>query len=236
MSSLKIPFIVSILFHGIALFSVAVFYQPAREALMNVTPLEFIHLPQEENAPPIKERAEQTNLSKKIKTSPPQNREEKREGPREIIAPSITKQTVETETLHIHHSSTIIQQEANTQVQPDNDRKEGDSKQNLSDSKEAGSSSEVTLFKAMVRDKIENAKFYPRWAQERGYEGIVGVQFAILPDGNVANIKIVRPCHCEILNKAACEAIMKAAPFSPRPNDIGDKEMAMEIDIGFRLE
>jgi hypothetical protein len=36
--------------------------------------------------------------------------------------------------------------------------------------------------------------------------------------------------------KAACETIMKAAPFSPRPNDIEDKEIAMEIDIGFRLE
>ncbi|HKZ47117.1 MAG TPA: TonB family protein [Thermodesulfobacteriota bacterium] len=238
MSNLKIPFIVSVLFHGITLFSVAVFYQPAREALMNVTPVEFIHLSQEESAQPIKlkQRAEQANLPKKIKTSLPQNKEESKEEPKEIIAPSITKQAVETETPHVHHSSTITQQEASIQAQADNDRKEGDSKQSLPDDKETGSSSEVNLFTAMVRNKIENVKFYPRWARERGYEGIVGVQFLILPDGNITNVKIVRPCHCEVLNSAAREAIMKAAPFSPRPNDIEDKEIAMEIDIGFRLE
>jgi len=88
----------------------------------------------------------------------------------------------------------------------------------------------------MVRSKIEKAKFYPRWARERGYEGVVGVQFVILPDGKVGGVKVVRPCHCEILNKAACEAIMKAAPFNPRPKDVEDGEMAMEIDIGFKLE
>ncbi|MBI5048332.1 MAG: energy transducer TonB, partial [Deltaproteobacteria bacterium] len=77
---------------------------------------------------------------------------------------------------------------------------------------------------------------YPRWARERGYEGVVGVHFVIQPDGNVADIKVVRPCHCDILNKAACEAIKKAAPFNPRPDELMGKEMAMELDVGFRLE
>jgi len=35
--------------------------------------------------------------------------------------------------------------------------------------------------------------------------------------------------------KAVCEAIMKAAPFHPRPKETENKEMAMEIAIGFRL-
>ncbi len=100
----------------------------------------------------------------------------------------------------------------------------------------SGNGEEMSLFRAMVRTKIERSKFYPRWARERGFEGVVGVRFTLLPDGGVTDIKVVRPCHCEILNKAACEAIMKAAPFNPRPVDVADKEMAMEVDISYRLD
>ena len=95
---------------------------------------------------------------------------------------------------------------------------------------------EMSLFRAMVRTKIERSKFYPRWARERGFEGVVGVRFVVHPDGGVTDVKVVRPCHCEVLNKAACEAIMKAAPFNPRPIEVADKEMAMEIDISYRLD
>jgi len=95
---------------------------------------------------------------------------------------------------------------------------------------------EMSLFRAMVRTKIERSKFYPRWARERGFEGVVGVRFVVHPDGGVSDVTIVRPCHCEVLNKAACEAIMKAAPFNPRPLEVADKEMAMEVDISYRLD
>lgn len=100
----------------------------------------------------------------------------------------------------------------------------------------SGNGEEMSMFRAMVRTKIEKSKFYPRWARERGFEGVVGIRFTLLPDGGVTDIKIVRPCHCEVLNKAACEAIMKAAPFNPRPLEVADKEMAMEVDISYRLD
>ncbi|MBI5749784.1 MAG: energy transducer TonB [Nitrospinae bacterium] len=100
----------------------------------------------------------------------------------------------------------------------------------------SGNGEEMSLFRAMVKTKIERAKFYPRWAREKGFEGVVGVRFVVHPDGGVSDVTIVRPCHCEILNKAACEAIMKAAPFNPRPVEVADKEMAMEVDISYRLD
>ena len=37
-------------------------------------------------------------------------------------------------------------------------------------------------------------------------------------------------------SKAACEAITKAAPFHPTPEEPEGKEMVMEIDINFKLE
>ncbi|MBI3812943.1 MAG: TonB family protein [Nitrospinae bacterium] len=58
----------------------------------------------------------------------------------------------------------------------------------------------------------------------------------VTQDGGIGDVKIVRPCHCEILNKAACDAIMKAAPFHPKPKELEAKEMAMEIDISYRLD
>lgn len=100
----------------------------------------------------------------------------------------------------------------------------------------AGIGSEISLFKAMVRGKIERAKFYPGSARKEGYQGTVGVRFVLLPDGNVRDIKVVRPLPYETLNSAACEAIKRAAPFRPRPKELEGKEMAMEIDIIFRLE
>jgi TonB family protein len=62
------------------------------------------------------------------------------------------------------------------------------------------------------------------------------VRFTVLPDGGVNNVMIVKPCNCEILNKAACEIVMKASPFQPKPEELEGKAMSMEIDIGFRLE
>lgn len=111
-----------------------------------------------------------------------------------------------------------------------------DSKYGVSGGTGSGNGEEMSMFRAMVRTKIERSKFYPRWARERGFEGVVGVRFTLLPDGGVTDVKVVRPCHCEVLNKAACEAIMKAAPFNPRPVDVADKEMAMEVDISYRLD
>lgn len=100
----------------------------------------------------------------------------------------------------------------------------------------AGIGGEISLFKAMVRGKIERAKFYPGSARKEGYQGTVGVRFVLLPDGGVRDIKVVRPLPYETLNSAACEAIKRAAPFRPRPKELEGKEMAMEIDIIFRLE
>lgn len=224
MSSLKTPFIISVLFHGIALFSLAVFYQPAREAFMNITPLEFIHLPQEEKG--VQQRPKQAAATKKVEAVQPSKMEEKR-----------VEEKVETETPHVDQAILpIVKQEGAQSIKVNDVEEDSSAKNNFSDNNKTGAGNESNLFEAMVKSKIEKAKFYPRWARQRGYEGVVGVQFVIKPDGNIIGIKVVRPCHCDILNKAACEAIMKAAPFSPRPKEMENNEMAMEVNIGFRLE
>lgn len=236
MSSLKTPFIISVLFHRIALFSLAVFYQPAREAFMNITPVEFIHLPQEEKG--IQQRPKQKAAAKKAEAVQPSKTEEKREEiKKEPEKPAEERKTAQAEELPEPPAPVApAASETDAGISAAAPVVTEVSKYGLEGGTGKGSGDELALFRTMVRTKIERAKFYPRWARERGFEGVVGVRFVILPDGKVDDVKVVRPCHCEILNRAACEAIKKASPFNPRPKELEGREMAMEIDISFRLE
>lgn len=86
-------------------------------------------------------------------------------------------------------------------------------------------------YKDMVRSAIEAAKFYPMSARERGYEGVVGVRFKVAPDGSVMDVEVASPCHCDALNKAACEAVKRASPLPPSPETV-----TMEVTLSYRLE
>jgi len=94
---------------------------------------------------------------------------------------------------------------------------------------------EMQMFKSLVRQKIEKAKFYPQLARRRGYEGAVGVRFTLHSDGGVENVEIVAPCHCDILNKAACNAVKEAAPYPPMPDSVKGP-VHMEINLAYRLD
>lgn len=93
----------------------------------------------------------------------------------------------------------------------------------------------TAAFVSYVIQKIDRAKLYPNWARQRGYEGSVLVRFRVLPDGSVRDVAVVRQCASEILNRAACEAVERAAPFSNGPLR-PDGERVMEVSIGFRLK
>ncbi|MDH4226729.1 MAG: TonB family protein [Deltaproteobacteria bacterium] len=91
-------------------------------------------------------------------------------------------------------------------------------------------------FKSMVVSAIEKAKFYPRWARERGYEGTVGVSFTVKPDGKVEGVSVNKPCHCNALNVAAVEIVAKAAPFLKRPGALDGRDIPMNVSIAFALD
>lgn len=94
MTDLKTPFIISILFHGVILFSAVPFYQPTKEGLMDITPLEFIHLPEEEGP-------QEVVLPKKVEVHPsPLKVDEKKEEMRPIeeVNPAPPLQEAKTDT------------------------------------------------------------------------------------------------------------------------------------------
>lgn len=257
-NTLKSPFVISIIFHCLVILSIPILYQPARQAILDITPIEVLKVQEEKQlAQPIEEpkpvlkslNSGKEEPRKIVKTLPPVPKQEEKK--QEIKNEPVKTEPIQeetkiaaksdlpalpaplpskTESAANTGSSTIIAS-TNTEVKPETGSKYG-----LEGGTGKGIGDEMALFKTMVRTKIERAKFYPMWARKRGYEGVVGVKFIIQPDGNVKDVNVIKPCHCDVLNKAACEAIIKAAPFNPKPKDIENKEMAMEIDISFKLE
>mgnify|MGYP001575140973 CR=1 FL=1 len=245
-NTLKSPFAISIIFHCLVILSIPILYKPVRQAIFNITPIEVLKVQEEKPlAQPIEEpkKEEPKKVVKQFSPVPVKKEEIKNEPLKteQVQEQTKTVQTSElpalpapivskTESSANTGSSTIVTS-INTETKPETGSKYG-----LEGGKGSGNADDLSLFKTMVRAKIEKAKFYPRWARQRGHEGTVGVKFVIQPDGSVNDVHVVKPCHCDVLNKAACEAIMKAAPFNPRPDELKGKEMAMEIDIGFKLE
>ncbi len=85
-----------------------------------------------------------------------------------------------------------------------------------------------TIIMKTIRDAIEKAIIYPPIARKRGIEGTVTAEFTINNKGYPENIKIVYSSGFNILDSAAKNTIVKAAPFPVVKGDI-------EVPITFRL-
>jgi TonB family protein len=79
-----------------------------------------------------------------------------------------------------------------------------------------------------IRAAIERAKRYPLFARDRGIEGKVTAEFSIDINGLPEDVKIKRSSGFKILDSAAKETIIRAAPFPVVRGKI-------EIPITFRL-
>ena len=90
-------------------------------------------------------------------------------------------------------------------------------------------------FLELIRKKIENARIYPHWAREAGYEGTTKIRFAILSNGELEEISIVNSSGYDILDNAAIAAIEKAAPFPPLPDSLNRDILQIELPIAFQL-
>lgn len=234
MFNLKTPFAISVGFHILALGAAGIMLSGSGAHFTEVTPIEFIEASSVDKAV-VEESAKAEPVRPEKASNPvvkPEIKEEAR--PKEVITPQEVRPVVAKAPAVLNKvvSFTPAPVAGQSETKGQGRKPEENDSAALSPNR-AG---EEAAYNAAVRQKIERAKFYPQWARKRGYEGIVGVKFAILPDGSVSEVKVVRPCHCEVLNKAACEAIENATPF-PRPKSLeNNKQLAMDIDIGFRLK
>lgn len=69
-----------------------------------------------------------------------------------------------------------------------------------------------------LKSKIEYVWRYPAQASERGIQGDLLLNFTILKDGQVTDVRVVSTSGYDLLDEEAVRAIKAAAPFAPLPD------------------
>lgn len=79
----------------------------------------------------------------------------------------------------------------------------------------------------MLKERVEDIWKYPKEAARKGLSGDLYMKFTIKKDGRLGEVELLRTSGHRELDEAAMNAIKKAAPFWPLPDD-WDKD-ALEI-------
>lgn len=90
-----------------------------------------------------------------------------------------------------------------------------------------------SLYKAQLRAKIEENKYYPPMSRRLGQQGTVVVAFTLLKDGHIIDVKVEDPSPYERLNASALEAVRKVKRFMPIPNELGMSRMDIKVPLKF---
>lgn len=99
-----------------------------------------------------------------------------------------------------------------------------------------GSAEKMSLrdaFKAELREKINENKFYPIMSKRLGQTGIVIVAFTLLEDGHIIDIRLDTPSPYERLNESALQAVRKVHKFRPIPRELGEERMDLKVPVRF---
>lgn len=88
-------------------------------------------------------------------------------------------------------------------------------------------------YKAELRAKIEENKFYPATAKRLGQSGTVIVAFTLLEDGHIIDLRLDTPSRFESLNVAALEAVRKVHVFRPIPRELNEARMDVKVPLKF---
>nr|NJM03973.1 energy transducer TonB [Desulfobacula sp.] len=87
----------------------------------------------------------------------------------------------------------------------------------------------------MLNLRVQRFKEYPESAKSAHIEGRVQIEFVLLKDGTLSEVKILKSSRHKNLDEAALSAVKKASPF-PRPPDFLFKTpVTMRISILFEL-
>lgn len=100
----------------------------------------------------------------------------------------------------------------------------------------SGQSSGVD-YTEMIQLRIDREK-KKNWVKEAdGFykEGAVSLSFVINPDGTISNLKIMKPCLHESLNRAALQTIRDSVPFPKPPPNIYKGGLVIQLNITFEL-
>jgi len=92
------------------------------------------------------------------------------------------------------------------------------------------------LFAGKVRQRIANAKYYPRIARRRGIEGQPVVAFTLDKGGRLMEAGLAKTSGYQLLDQAALEAVQKAAPYPEIPAELNTETFQFKLPISFILK
>ncbi len=87
-----------------------------------------------------------------------------------------------------------------------------------------------------VKENIVHAWHYPEQASEQGEEGKVDVEFTILKDGRLLNVRILQSSGFSALDREAIRAVGAASPFTPIPKQIALEQLSIRFIFNYTLE
>lgn len=91
-------------------------------------------------------------------------------------------------------------------------------------------------YQLKLYQEIQNARSYPRSALARRQEGAVSLQFTLSRDGTLLGMPVVEsPSRYGVLNRAAVQAVLDAAPFPPFPDSLSRSNLEISVTIRFSL-
>jgi len=87
-----------------------------------------------------------------------------------------------------------------------------------------------------IQAKVEKHKDYPRNAQRLHQTGKVEVNFDILKNGHIQNVKIVKKSKFEKLDEATLKLLLKIAIFEPIPDALDRTVWNITIPVNYDIK
>lgn len=87
----------------------------------------------------------------------------------------------------------------------------------------------------IVRSMLDSNKKYPLLSLQRRQEGTPVVEFTILGNGDVIDVKITSSGY-RLLDREAQKIVLKSAPFPPIPKSLGKNRIDLRVPINFSLQ
>ncbi|MFQ5853383.1 MAG: TonB family protein [Candidatus Binatia bacterium] len=95
---------------------------------------------------------------------------------------------------------------------------------------------EYTAYLEQVKKGIVRAWKYPEQASQKREEGKVDVEFTILRDGRLENVRVLGSSGFPSLDREAIRAVRAASPFNPIPEGIALEQLSIRFTFNYNLE
>ncbi|MAW88805.1 MAG: hypothetical protein CMJ42_19980 [Phyllobacteriaceae bacterium] len=113
------------------------------------------------------------------------------------------------------------------------DTQRATSRSKASQAARAAGNAAVSNYPGKVASKLRRALRYPREARSRRIRGEVVLSFVVSGNGSVSGVRIARSSGSPILDRAASEAVRRAAPFPPIPAGAGRASWPFSVPLAF---